>query len=256
MALPISLNYKKLGESGSSVLIVHGLFGSLDNWLTFGKQLAQTHQVYLLDQRNHGNSPHTSEFSLALLAEDLANFIRVHLDSKPILIGHSLGGKAAMQLGIDNAGLVEKLAIIDIGPKAYSPHHQLILKALHSLDFSVVKTRKEAEVLFYSQIDDVSTVQFLLKNLAWGEDASLKWKFNLVSLTANILEVGKAQEGICNIETLFVRGQKSGYILGDDYLDIEQQFPFSEIITIESAGHWVHAEQPNSFFEALSPFLN
>ncbi len=254
--MPFNLNYKQYGnESSSPLLIAHGLFGSLDNWVTLAKQFSTDFNVYCVDLRNHGLSPHTEAFSIELLAEDLNHFIETKIGKPTAVIGHSLGGKAAMHLAINFPQSLSKLIVADIAPKAYPPHHQIILQALHSLDFTSITSRKEAEEMLFKQLKDLSTVQFLAKNIARTDDGKLKWKFNLESLTTHIAEVGKPQVGICTLSTLFLRADRSNYVLDSDVEAIQEQFPFSEINTIENAGHWLHAEQPKAFYEAVIGFL-
>ncbi len=251
----VPLNFKVYGESGPALVIVHGLFGSLDNWASLAKRFSNDFQVFTVDQRNHGLSPHTDDFSIELLAEDLKAFLDDRNLKKVNLIGHSLGGKTGMHLAIAHPDRVGKLVVADIAPKAYPLHHQVILDALHSLDFGELSSRKEAELLIGQRIQEPSTLQFLLKNLTWKEEGKLAWKFNLKSLTQHIQEVGKLQEGICTVETLFLRGDRSGYIHESDYQSIYQQFPFSEIHTLSNCGHWLHAEQPELFYQEVSRFF-
>lgn len=252
----VPLHFKVYGETGPALVIVHGLFGSLDNWATLAKRFSSDFQVFTVDQRNHGLSPHTDNFSIELLAEDLKSFLDARGLEKVNLIGHSLGGKTGMQLAINNPNRIGKLVVADIAPKAYPLHHQVILDALHSLDFGDLSSRKDAEILMGQRIQEPSTLQFLLKNLTWKEEGKLAWKFNLKSLTEHIQEVGMPQEGICTVETLFLRGDRSGYIREGDYQSIFQQFPFSEIHTLTNCGHWLHAEQPELFYQEVSRFLS
>lgn len=253
---PLSLHSKVYGDLGPALIIVHGLFGSLDNWAGMAKRFSEKFKVYLVDQRNHGCSPHTDEFSIELLAEDLKNFLDENHLKKVHLLGHSLGGKAGMQLALRYPDRLNKLVVADIGPKAYPMHHQVILEALHSVKPGEIKSRKEAEMVLSRHINELSTLQFLLKNLTWNEDGTLVWKFNLKSLSEHILEVGKPQEGICPVKTLFLRGEHSGYIQEVDFESIQQQFPFSDIHTLSDCGHWLHAEKPDLFFEEVNQFLS
>jgi pimeloyl-ACP methyl ester carboxylesterase len=251
----IKLNFRKYGEGEKNLIIIHGLFGSLDNWASLAKRFANYFTVYTLDLRNHGLSPHTEEFSIKILSDDLELFIQNHIGKPVSIIGHSLGGKVAMHIAINNPYLIEKLIVADIGPQEYPPHHQLIIEMLKSLDLTKLKSRKEAEILMFEKIESKSMAQFLLKNLAWNAEGEFRWKFNLDAISKNILEVGKAQEGICTKKTLFLRGELAGYINSQDFAKIYEQFPFSDIETLPNTGHWLHAEQPELFFNLSISFL-
>ncbi|MBX7182717.1 MAG: alpha/beta fold hydrolase [Bacteroidia bacterium] len=255
MQQELQLNYKVYGDQGFPLVIIHGLFGSLDNWASLAKRFSSHFQVFTIDQRNHGLSPHTSDFTIELLSNDLLHFLQQQQLEQVHLLGHSLGGKTAMNFAIEHPQRVSKMVVADIAPKAYPLHHQLILEALHSLDIGEVSSRKEAESILSMRISEPSTLQFLLKNLTWNSENKLVWKFNLESLTRNIQEVGAAQAGICTVESLFLRGDRSGYIQDSDFESIYNQFPFSEIHTIPQCGHWLHAEQPELFYREVFDFL-
>ncbi len=181
-------------------------------------------------------------------------FYRVKYNLKEvILLGHSMGGKVAMQFAIQHVGLLSNLIVVDIAPKYYPPHHEDVLKALNAVDFSIVKTRKEAEVILSNYISDEGTKQFLLKNIYWKENEQLAWRFNLKVISEQIDTVGEitTSEHVCSVPTLFIRGEKSNYILDSDIDHIQKIFPLLTLKTIAGAGHWVHAEKPNAFFECV-----
>ncbi|MBN8701642.1 MAG: alpha/beta fold hydrolase [Bacteroidetes bacterium] len=252
------LNYKKLGEKGESVFILHGLFGSLDNWQTIGKQLSEKYTVYLVDQRNHGHSFHANECTYESMANDLHNLSEQIGCAKASIIGHSMGGKTAMVFAREYPQLIEKLIVVDIAPRYYAPHHTTIIDTLSGVDFSVVKTRKEVEAALQARITEQSTIQFLLKNLYWkdGDSNELAWRFNLPVLREQIEQIGKKIDmGYCSIPTLFLRGEHSKYISDSDFADIQNSFVNAELQTIPNAGHWIHAEQPQLFLEHLLNFL-
>lgn len=254
----MKLFYRKLGE-GKPLIILHGLFGQSDNWNMLAKQFALSGmEVYTIDLRNHGLSPHSEEWNYEAMSNDVYELITGLNLTDVILLGHSMGGKVAMTFAFQHAELLSKLIVVDIGPKYYAPHHQQVLKALNAVDFSIVKTRKEAETVLTKYIDDYGTKQFLLKNIYWKEDNNLAWRFNLKVISEQIEQVGiQTQSPLpCTLSTLFIRGQQSKYILDSDMDGIYQQFPFSTLKTIENAGHWVHAEQPQTFFETVIEFLN
>lgn len=253
----MKLNFKTFGE-GKPLLILHGLFGSLDNWKTLGKQLAENHKVYLVDLRNHGKSPHSINFSYEEMAKDVAELIEAEQLEKVSILGHSMGGKTAMTFAVEFPQLLEKLIIVDIAPKKYAPHHDEIIKALYSLNLSTLSSRREADEEMKKSIANDGTRLFLLKNLNREKEGGYSWKMNLDMLSENIEKVIDVTEIPFPIplETLFVRGGSSGYILDSDFDRIESLFPNSEIATIENAGHWVHAEKPQELLELIVNFLD
>lgn len=252
----MKLNYKKYG-SGKAIIILHGLFGSSDNWVSIGKELAAQYEVWLVDQRNHGDSPHTSEFNYSLLAEDLRGFIEEHAIDNPIILGHSMGGKTAMNFAVKHPQLFDKLIVADIAPKAYRVHHDSILEGLLSIDLTRLKSRKEADEQLANYIDESGVRAFLLKNLSRDEEKNFVWKINLKILNEKIEEIVKGIEEKAGSDkpTLFVRGGKSNYIKDTDALSIMNFFPNAEIETIEDAGHWLHAEQPEQFLKLVKTFI-
>ena len=244
-------------KSGIPLLVFHGLFGMLDNWGSFGKEMGEFFPVHLIDLRNHGKSFHSPEMSHDDLAHDILHYMEFHHLDKVNLLGHSLGGKAVMQFAIKYPIKVNKLIVVDISPKAYPPHHQGILKALESVDFQKQTSRQAVEDLLCEYIPDQSVVLFLTKNLYWTDDKRLDWRFNLKILSEKYTEfVSNAIKfGVFTGETLFVAGEKSNYILPQDEFQIKQQFPNSSVVTIKNAGHWVQAENPTDFNEVVKEFL-
>lgn len=251
----MQLNFKKVGE-GEPLVILHGLFGSLDNWMTLAKKLGNHFEVYIVDARNHGQSPHSDEFNYDVMADDLYEFILEHHIIDPIILGHSMGGKTAMQFAMNYPNKLEKLIVADIAPKSYPVHHTAIIEGMKSLDFNLVNSRKRADEQLSMHIEEVSTRQFLLKNLYWVEKEKLAWRFNLITIDKNIEIIGQGLENISVFDkpTLFIQGTKSNYITQKDYKPIDNIFPNSEIISLDS-GHWVHAEKPSEFLQILNSFL-
>ncbi|MBU8882787.1 alpha/beta fold hydrolase [Kaistella sp. DKR-2] len=245
-------------KPGIPLLVFHGLFGMLDNWASFGKEMGEFFPVHLIDLRNHGKSFHSEEMSHDALAHDISHYMDFHNLQKANLLGHSLGGKAVMQFAIKYPIKVEKLIIVDISPKAYPPHHQGILKALESVDFEKVTTRQEAEEVLHQYIPEKSVIQFLAKNLYWTDDKKLAWRFNLKTLSDKYAEfVSNAIKfGVFSGKSLFISGAKSHYILPQDEFQIKQQFPHSSVVTVSNAGHWVQAENPKEFNEVVKKFLS
>ena len=254
------LHSKIYGEDqpGIPLLVFHGLFGMLDNWGSFGKEMGEFLPVHLIDLRNHGKSFHSPEMSHDDLAHDILHYMEFHKLNKINLLGHSLGGKAVMQFAIKYPIKVDKLIVVDISPKAYPPHHQGIIKALETIDFKKQTSRQEVEKVLHQYIPEKSVVQFLAKNLYWTDDKKLNWRFNLKTLSDKYTEfVSNAiKYGVYSGETLFIAGEKSNYILPQDEFQIKQQFPNASVVTIKNAGHWVQAENPTDFNEVVKDFLS
>ncbi|WP_273565894.1 alpha/beta fold hydrolase [Maribacter halichondriae] len=252
------LHSKILGE-GKPLVILHGFLGMSDNWKTLGGRYADTsYEVHLIDQRNHGHSFWSEEFNYDLLSEDLKQYYEHHTLDKAIVLGHSMGGKTAMQFACDYPEKVEKLIVADIAPKYYPPHHQDIVNALNQLDFSTIRSRSDADEALGKNIKDMGTRQFLLKNLYWVEKGKLGFRFNLEVLSQKMNEIGEniGTTDSYNGPTLFLRGDRSEYVVNADFPEIKRHFPKAEIETIDKAGHWLHAENPEQFFEKTMNFLN
>ena len=254
----MKLAYREFG-SGQPLIILHGLFGQSDNWNTLAKRFAESgFKVFTVDQRNHGLSPHSDIWSYQAMAEDLKEFIEEHQLLNPILLGHSMGGKTVMFFEMLFPGIANKIVVADIAPKVYEPHHDLVLKALNAVDFTEINTRKDAENIMNEYISDFGTKQFLLKNIYWKEDESkhMAWRFNLPVICKEYNNVSvNIPDGISRVDTLFVRGEKSNYVLDSDLPNIEKHFPNYKLTTIPNAGHWVHAEKPEEFFNSVLEFI-
>ena len=252
----MKLYYKTVGE-GQPLIILHGLFGSSDNWTTIAKSLAEKIKVYLVDLRNHGQSPHEDVFDYAAMSEDLQELFELENISSANILGHSMGGKAAMYFACQNPEKVEKLIVADIGPKAYPPHHQDIIAGFNHVDVETLSNRKEADERLSEIISNLGIRMFLLKNLKRNTDGSFSWKHNLKVIEEKIEEVGKALPNDFHFEgqTLFIKGEKSQYIMDEDLADIQGHFPNYKLEAIPNAGHWVHAEQPKLLLETLEEFL-
>lgn len=245
-------------HNGVPLLVFHGLFGMLDNWVTFAKELSEYCPVHIIDLRNHGKSFHSEQMSHDLMAEDILNYVKHYNLEKINLLGHSLGGKAVMKFALLYGEKIQNLVVADIAPKAYPPHHQAIIKALESVDFQKVNKRAEVEEVLNQYIKEKSVVQFLMKSLYWESEGKLTWKFNLKTLSArygDLVSVG-VDSGEFQGETLFLAGEKSQYILPEDKEEILKLFPKAEIKKIKNAGHWIHAENPKDFMLEIKQFLN
>lgn len=246
-----------LGE-GKPVLVLHGFLGMLDNWKTIGKQLADDgFQAHLIDQRNHGNSFHSDEFNYDLLAEDVYRYCTHYQLTNVTVIGHSMGGKTAMNLAMEHPGLVEKLVVVDIAPKTYPPHHADVLAGLLSLDLENLQSRQEADDQLKKYIPDFGVRQFLLKNLYRETSGKFGLKCNLKVLSQAEHLIGETfpQDTKFEKPVLFLKGQNSSYIEENDRVAIEKYFPKASIFEIPNAGHWLHAENPKAFYEKLLSFL-
>jgi pimeloyl-ACP methyl ester carboxylesterase len=251
----MKLHYKILGE-GEPLIILHGLFGMLDNWQTLGKKWANDFQVILVDLRNHGHSPSDSQFNYQLMLQDLEELADDLLLDHITILGHSMGGKLGMKFAQTYPELVQKLIIADIGPKKYPVHHQQIINGLKSVPIKQVKSRQEVKSHLLPYIPDEQTLQFFLKNLYWKEKGKLDWRFNLDAIANNIDYVGEELlANQFNKPTLFIRGGNSSYILDSDIPEIKRVFAHSEIKTIPNAGHWLHAENSTMFFNLVNEFL-
>jgi esterase len=251
----MKLNFKKSG-SGQPLIILHGLFGSLDNWQTLAKQFSEKFTTYIVDQRNHGQSPWSDEWTYQAMVDDLLELIEQEGIEKPIILGHSMGGKTAMLFAVQHPEKLEKLIVADIAPRKYELHHQKILEALYAVDVDNITSRKEAEDKISQHINDFGTKQFLLKNLYWKdiEAKKLAWRFNLDVISENIERIGMAipeNDPAYGLPALFIRGDKSQYITDRDGELIKKIFPEAELKTIEGAGHWLHAEKPTEFYEMV-----
>jgi len=250
----MKLHYRIVGE-GFPLVILHGLFGQSDNWQTQAKKFSAYFQVILVDLRNHGHSPWSDEFSYALMVDDVQELLASLKISKCYLLGHSMGGKVAMHFAQKYPKVIDKLIVVDIGIKEYPMHHQHILEGIHSLDLNKFNSRTEAEQVLKQHIESDGVRQFLLKNLYWKEKGVLAWRMNVGVLEREMPEILSALPSIIVvIPTLFIRGELSAYILDEDVASIEEIFPDADLVTIPNSGHWVHAEAPEPFVEAVLTF--
>ena len=252
----MKLHFKKIGE-GAPLLIIHGLFGSADNWGTLAKKFALNHTVFLIDLRNHGRSPHDSIMNYDVMADDIYQLIQQEKIVNPVLLGHSMGGKAALQFVEKYPNVLKKLIVADIGIKAYPMHHDVIIKGLKNVNLNTVQSRTAATQALSEFVKEIGIQQFLMKNLYWIEKGKLAWRMNLNVISENIHEILKEIKIQNNpVESLFLRGEFSNYILKEDYTEILSALPNAKIQTIEKVGHWLHAENPLSFYEKVIDFID
>jgi pimeloyl-ACP methyl ester carboxylesterase len=252
----MELHFASQGE-GSPFIILHGLFGSLENWTTMARRFAENFRVFAVDQRNHGRSPHAAEMSYPIMAEDLSEFMeRQHLASAAVL-GHSMGGKTAMQLALSHPEKISKLVVVDIAPKAYPPHHRLIIDALLALDLTAFDDRRKIEAALAGSIPDLAVRQFLLKNLKRDSTGVFRWQLGLQDIKKNYnnLNEGLREDRPFNNPSLFLRGEHSDYVQPTDFPVIQRLFPRAKIETIPGTDHWLHAEAPEAFFRIVQEFL-
>ena len=251
----MQLHYRELGK-GEPIVMLHGIFGSSDNWLTQSKMLSEHYHTYAVDQRNHGQSPHDERFDYPSMVEDVLQFMQDKNIEDPILMGHSMGGKVAMNLAVAYPEKVQKLIVVDIAPKAYDMQNYIVLKGLLSIPIQQVSSRQHADEILAQHIDEPDVRQFLLKNLQRRPEGGFKWKLNLPAVADNIRKIGLPLQykGKFEKPTLFVRGSRSNYVLDEDFPMIKEIFPSAQFETLDT-GHWVPAEKPKEFVDVVLRWL-
>jgi pimeloyl-ACP methyl ester carboxylesterase len=250
------LHYETYGQ-GHPLIVLHGLFGTQENWRTLSKVFSQRFQVFALDQRNHGRSPHSEVFTYEAMTEDLDEFMQEHALTSAHVLGHSMGGKVAMRFAVTRPDLLDKLVVVDIAPKVYPPGHDDVFAGLYALDLPTLRSRQEADAALAQYLPDLVLRQFLLKNLERGQSGAFRWRINLDGIRDNYHEVLKGFDlaGRFPKPALFVRGADSDYVKDNDLATIKEIFPHAEFVTIPGTGHWVHAEAPQEFARIVTEFL-
>ena len=252
----MTLHHTIIGE-GQPLFILHGLFGSSDNWNSLARRFAEHRQVILVDQRNHGRSFHADEMNYELMAYDLAHLMDELGFEKADLLGHSMGGKTVMSLALNHPEYISKLIVVDIGPRDYESHHEQVLAALNAVPIIDIKSRAEALEIMREHLQIEGVLQFLAKNLYWIKKGQLAWRMNLAAIVDNMDSIlANVGTESCDKETLFIRGGVSDYIPDGDLMAIHMQFTESRIETIEGVGHWLHAEAPDSFYTIVTDFIS
>ena len=256
----MQLNYREYSEQGKPLIILHGLFGSLGNWGWHSKQLAESFRVIGVDLRNHGDSPHEAEMDYQLMAEDVRDLLE-HLNIKQCaILGHSMGGKVAMQLALHHPELISRLVVADIAPAEYpkaADGHLKILEGMTHLDLGALTSRKDAEVKLSEFVESEVTRKFILTNLTRNQDAAYEWRLNLEAIKNNYENLRAKLEWSEPFEkpVLFVKGALSNYIHSKHEKEILEIFPAASVKIIMEAGHWLHAERPQVFQKIVNDFL-
>ncbi|MEX1196765.1 MAG: alpha/beta fold hydrolase [Pseudohongiellaceae bacterium] len=253
----MELNYRQHSDEGPPLLILHGLFGSLSNWNWHARKWAEPFSVYALDLRNHGNSPHADSMTYPEMAGDVLDFLDHHGIDTCHLVGHSMGGKVAMQLAMDHPGRIRTLVVADIAPVPYEGEHDRIFAGLTAIDPAAVKTRQEADDVLVDYEEDEQVRLFLLSNLQRADGGGFEWRINLPALEACYEDLRAGlEEGRYEGPVLFLRGNDSNYIRESHREAILSRFPRAELKTLMQAGHWLHAEKPESFNRLVTEFIS
>jgi esterase len=256
MSQTVSLHHRIVGE-GPALIVLHGLLGSGTNWRSIARSLADCRQVHLLDLRNHGDSPHDAQMDYPSMASDVTAYLDRQGIARADLIGHSMGGKTAMRLAMDDPGRVSRLLVVDIAPAPSSSDHEPLLDAMAAMPVSSYARRAQADEALARTVPEAPLRAFLLQNLE-SDDGALRWRINLAAiraampaLLASPVRAGEVFRG----ETLFLRGATSDYVRDEHLPDIRSHFPAGRLETLPGAGHWLHAEQPAAFLETARRFL-
>lgn len=256
----MELFFRRYGNMGDQpIIILHGLFGISDNWVSYARRIAmEGFDVFVVDQRNHGQSPQSDNFNYLALTDDLFDFIDEQEIKDPIIIGHSMGGKVAMRFALENPHMLKKLVVVDITLKEYGPrdHHMKIIEAMKSVDFNNITKRSEVEEKLSRLIPDFKIRQFIMKNLHRKDKNQFEWRIYIEGLENSLEQMFDGIETIEKFEkpTLFIKGGASDYILLEDFPQIRYNFPNAEIITIAGATHWVHVEAMERFYQLTMGF--
>lgn len=253
----MDLFFNQYGEDGPPLLILHGLLGANGNWHTLSRTAFQeVATVYALDQRNHGRSPHTDRIDYPSMAADVMTFIQNHGLGQAHLLGHSMGGKTAMQTALTHPSVVDRLIVVDMAPRAYAPRHTDLLDTLARIDPTDYDDRDAIDDALADDVPSWPIRQFLLKNLDYDGER-YTWKMNLDAIRRHYDDINAAvtDEGTFDGPALFVRGGNSDYVRDDDLPLIRDRFPNAEVVTIPEAGHWVHADAPEALADTVTSFL-
>ncbi|MFT4861590.1 MAG: esterase [Pseudohongiellaceae bacterium] len=257
----MDLYYKRYSETGQPLLVLHGLFGSQSNWGWHCKQLAETYQVIGVDLRNHGESPHADEHNYQVMAADVKSLMKSLNFDSCYMLGHSMGGKVAMEVALSAPELVDKLLVVDIAPVKYidkADGHMAVMAGMNALDLSTLKSRADAEEQLAGFIKDEATRKFVVTNLTFNAESGFSWRLNLPVIEANYnrLREQPSVEGPYEKPTLFVKGDLSEYIQAKHEAQILKLFPNAGVKIIVEAGHWLHADKPQAFQKVAMDFFS
>ncbi|MEJ7642998.1 MAG: alpha/beta fold hydrolase [Chryseolinea sp.] len=247
----MKLFFREYGE-GPPIVILHGLLGSSDNWLTQAKLLSPKYKVYTIDQRNHGLSPHSDTFDYQSMVSDLEEFVNDQNIVDPVLIGHSMGGKTAMTFALTHPDKLKKLIVVDISPRAYDLEHYALVEGLMRLPLATLVSRNDADTALAADVPEEDVRQFLLKNMQRKPEGGFSWKINLPVIHEKLSNIGVdlIRGGTFEKQTLFIRGSSSKYVPDADWNTIIKIFPHAKLVTMDT-GHWVQAEKPREFVEVV-----
>ncbi len=254
----VNYTVRKSATSNSPipVLLIHGLFGGLENLNALAKHLSNDFDVISMDVRNHGNSFHSNEMTYPLMADDVLALL-AHLNIEKLhIVGHSMGGKIAMQFALHHPNMVDKLVIADIAPVQYQHSHEQVINGLKSIHLDSLQNRKEADQQLASYVEEIGVRQFLLKNLVKSEHG-FTWRANINNI-ANAYEniiAGNAADSPFLGDTLFIKGSNSDYITSEHRELIMRYFPNSKARVMSGVGHWLHAEKPVVFNKIVENFM-
>lgn len=246
------------GTRGPALIILHGLFGMSDNWHLVASALSDRFQVHALDLRNHGRSPHDDVMTYEAMAQDVVDFMDAKGIPAAVVMGHSMGGKAAMEMALRHASHLTGLIVVDIAPRSYPPHHDDVFAAFESIPLASLSTRKEVEAAMRSRVAKNSTAFFLLKNLTRDDAGTFRWKANVAVLRSSIGEINRTIDARTGYDgpALFLRAGQADYIVDNDRPEILRLFPRARIETIHGAGHWVHVDEPDELIGHVRRFLD
>jgi len=253
----MQLAYEAYGHDGEPLIVLHGLFGSRENWHSISRQLGEFFRVFALDQRNHGESPRSSIMDYRNMAEDVHEFMHAQGVAPAHVLGHSMGAKTGMQLALLHPEAVWSVVSADMAPRAYSPRHEKILEGLLSLDLDSFQTRKEMEDALQPWVPELATRQFLLKNVRRDSSGRFEWRIGLQEISQNYQRLSEALESKQPYPgtALFIRGAQSEFLVEDDMESIRHLFPQAQLATVPEAGHLLHIENPKIFLALLMQFL-
>ncbi|QUX92524.1 alpha/beta hydrolase [Marinomonas sp. A3A] len=251
------IHAKKYGSSGPNLIVIHGLFGNADNWHSIAQSLSEHFTVHCIDLPNHGKSDSMPDTSYPKMARAVLDWTALNKIDSFYLLGHSMGGKVAMQMAaMATTGQIEKLIVVDIAPVDYQPSHTRILEGLKVIDESQPSSRKEADALLTQYESNLAVRQFLLKNLVRSEQGfKLELAVNNIADSYATILKKPEMEAKVDIPTLFIKGKNSDYIVAEHQEAIATLFPNANFKVISGAGHWLHAEKPLPFTSLVKRFL-